>query len=116
IGFSAPADFLGLVFQTPEGLSLIIIGNSVGFLLAALVLATNVVSFPMALDRDIGPIMAVRTSLRVASASPVAIAFWGFVIVGSMILGALLFGVGLAVVLPVLGHATWHVYRKTVAP
>ena len=112
--FNSLGEFLGLVFGTPEGLTLLIAGNGVGFLLAAFVLATNVISFPMALDRDITPMTALKTSWRVTMASPGVIFLWGIMIVGSMILGALALLVGLAIVLPVLGHASWHVYRKTV--
>jgi len=114
IGFDTPAEFLRLVFLTPEGWTLIVIGNGVGFLLAAGVLAAFVVSFPLALDRDVSARAAIRTSLRASFASPGAMAMWGAIIVGSMIIGALTLLVGLAVVLPVLGHASWHVYRKAV--
>lgn len=115
-GFDSLGEFLRVIFLTPEGWMLILIGNGVGFLFASAVLATYVVSFPMALDRDIGPLVAIRTSLRVSLTNPGAMALWGAIIVGSMILGALTLLVGLAVVLPVLGHASWHVYRKAVAP
>jgi len=116
IGFSSAAEFLRLVFLTPQGWTLIIVGNGVGLLLALVVFATNVVSFPMALDReDISPMVAIRTSIRASLASPKAMLLWGAIIVSSMIAGALVFLVGLAVVLPVLGHASWHVYRKAVA-
>lgn len=114
IGFDTLAEFLRLVFLTPEGWTLIVIGNGAGFLLAVVVLAAFVVSFPMALDRDIGPLVAIRTSLRASFASPGAMALWGAIIVCSMIIGGLTLLVGLAVVLPVLGHASWHVYRKAV--
>ncbi len=114
VGFDTPVEFLRLVFLTPQGWILIVIGNGAGFLLAVAVLAAYVVSFPMALDRDISPLVAIRTSLRASFASPGAMALWGVIIVGSMIIGALTLLVGLAVVLPVLGHTSWHVYRKVV--
>jgi len=115
IGFSTGEEFLRLVFTTREGWTLILLGNGVGFLLAVLVLATNVISFPMALDHEVGPIVAIQTSLRAALANPKAMMLWGLIIVSSMIVGAALLLVGLAVVLPVLGHASWHVYRKVIA-
>ncbi len=74
VGFDTFADFLRLVFLTPEGWTLIVIGNAVGFLLAVVVLAGFVVSFPLALDRDVGPIVAIKTSLRASFASPGAMA------------------------------------------
>ncbi len=115
-GYIEPAAFIGQVLTTPEGWTLIVLGNAVGFIFAAGVLATNVVSFPMLLDRDVGAPAAVATSLRVAAKSPLTIALWGLIIAGSMVAGAAVFLVGLGVVVPVLGHATWHLYRKAVAP
>ena len=115
IGYSTAEEFLRLVFTTPEGWTLILVGNGVGFLLAVLVLATNVISFPMALDLEVGPLVAIKTSMRAAFSNPMAMLLWGLIIVSSMIIGAALLLVGLAVVLPVLGHASWHVYRKVIA-
>ncbi len=115
-GYLEPMEFIRQVLTTPEGWTLIVLGNGAGFLFAAAVLATNVVSFPMLLDRDVGAPTAVATSLRVAAKSPVTIALWGLIIAGSMALGAALFLVGLGLVVPMLGHATWRLYRKAVAP
>ncbi len=78
------------------------------------VFALSVVSFPMLLDRDVGVITAVQTSIRVVLANPVTMGMWGLVIAGSLLVGSLPFFVGLAVVMPVLGHTSWHVYRKVV--
>ena len=113
-GYVEPVEFIQRVFMTPEGWTLILVGNSVGFLIAAVVLATNVVSFPMLLDRNVGAPAAVATSLRVTAKNPVTIALWGLTIAVLMVAGALFFLVGLGVVVPVLGHATWHLYRKAV--
>ena len=110
---SIPA-FIAQVISTPEGWSVIVVGNGVGFLFAALVLTLSVVSFPMLLDRDVGVAMAVQTSIRAVLANPVTMALWGLVVTVTMFIGALPFFVGLVVVLPVLGHATWHLYRKVV--
>lgn len=109
-----PIELVRASLSTPEGWRLIMIGNGVGFLFAACVLSAFVVSFQLALDRDVGALTAIKTSLRVSFSSPGPIALWGVIIVGSMIIGGLMLLVGLAVVLPVLGHASWHVYRKTV--
>ncbi len=110
----APAEFLNNILTTPEGWTMILIGNGIGFVFAAIVLATNVVSFPMLLDRQVGAPAAVVTSLRVTAKNPVIIAAWGLFIALSIAAGTALFLVGLGVIVPVLGHATWHLYRKAV--
>lgn len=118
LGPLAPAsisDFVWDVFHTEAGWRLILIGNGVGLLFAALVLALTVVSFPLLLDRQTDPGTAVRTSVRAVSANPVPMALWGLIVAALLLLGSLPFFVGLAVALPVLGHATWHLYRKVVA-
>ncbi len=102
------------VFTTPEGLRLLVIGNLVGFGFALAVLATNVVAFPMLVDRKTAPFGAIATSLRVFAANPVVMSLWGLIIAVLMVAGAAALGVGLAVVLPVLGHASWHLYRRAV--
>jgi uncharacterized membrane protein len=109
-------DFIRQVFTTPAGWALIIVGNGVGFLFALLVLAISVVSFPLLLDRDVGAVEAVLTSVRVVAANPVPMAIWGLIVAGLLVIGSLPFFIGLAVVVPVLGHSTWHLYRKVVEP
>ena len=74
----------------------------------------SVVSFPMVLDRDIGVIVAIETSIRAVLVNPVTMGLWGLIVVGLLFIAALPFFVGLAVVMPILGHATWHLYRKVV--
>jgi uncharacterized membrane protein len=118
IGPVAPdsiGDFARMVFGTPEGWRLILIGNGVGFLFAALVLMLTVVSFPLLLDRPTDPGVAIRTSVRAVLANPVPMAIWGLIVGVLLLLGSIPAFVGLAVVVPVLGHATWHLYRKLVA-
>jgi uncharacterized membrane protein len=109
-------DFAGKVLTTPAGWSLIVVGNGVGFLFALLVLAISAISFPLLLDRDVGAVDAVMTSLRAVRENPVTMGLWGLIVAGLLLLGSLPFLVGLAVVLPVLGHATWHLYRKIIEP
>jgi len=108
-------DFLRQVFTTPAGWALIIVGNGIGFLFALVVLSISVVSFPLLLDRDVGAVEAVLTSVRAVAANPIPMAVWGLIIAVSLVIGSLPFFLGLTVVLPVLGHATWHLYRKVVA-
>jgi uncharacterized membrane protein len=109
-------DFAARVLTTPEGWSLIIVGCGVGFLFAVVALCVSVVSFPLMLDRHATAIDAIRTSLRAVMKNPFAMAAWGLVVAVLLMIGSLPFFVGLAIVLPVLGHATWHLYRKVVEP
>ena len=109
-------DFATRVLTTPQGWSLIIVGCGVGFLFAVVALCVSVVSFPLMLDRHATAIDAIRTSLRAVMKNPFAMAAWGLIVAALLVIGSLPLFVGLAVVLPVLGHATWHLYRKVVEP
>jgi uncharacterized membrane protein len=109
-------DFLRQVLTTPEGWTLIVVGNGVGFLFAVLVLTISVVSFPLLIDRDVGAAGAIVTSVRVVLANPVIMAAWGFIVALLLMIGSIPLLFGLAVVMPVLGHATWHLYRRAVEP
>jgi uncharacterized membrane protein len=110
------AHFVEQVTTTAAGRELIVTGNAVGFLFALVVLAISVVSFPMLVDRDVGVATAVRTSIRAVIENPLPMAAWGLLVAGLLLIGALPFFFGLAVVFPILGHATWHLYRKVVDP
>ena len=103
-------------FTTSAGRYLIVVGVGVGFLFAAVVLVISVVSFPMLLDRDVGAATAILTSVRAVLANPVMMAIWGLIVAALLALGSIPAFFGLAVVMPVLGHATWHLYRKVVEP
>jgi uncharacterized membrane protein len=109
-------DFLHQVFTTPAGWALIVVGNGVGFLFAVLVLTLTVVSFPLLLDRDVGLATAILTSVRAVLANPIILAVWGLIVAALLVLGSLPAFFGLAVVMPLLGHATWHLYRRVVEP
>jgi uncharacterized membrane protein len=104
------------VFTTRPGWTLILVGTGVGFLFAALVLTIGAISFPLLLDRDVGAAVALLTSIRVAAANPGTMALWGFIVAAMLVIGSIPFFIGLTVVMPVLGHATWHLYRKAVEP
>lgn len=93
---------------------MIIVGCGVGFLFAVLVLTISVVSFPMLLDWNVGLRTAVLTSIRTVQANPKTMALWGMIVGGSLAIGTIPLLLGLVFVLPVLGHATWHLYRKVV--
>lgn len=108
-------NFVSRVLTSPEGQRLIVVGCATGFLFAVAALCVSVVSFPMMLDRHASLTDAVTTSLRVTARNPVAVATWGLMVAALLVLGSLPFFLGLTVAIPLLGHATWHLYRKAVA-
>ncbi|MEA2726450.1 MAG: hypothetical protein QOF70_925 [Acetobacteraceae bacterium] len=113
---ASPAVFIHDVLLTRPGRELIVVGVGVGFLFAAVVLVISVVAFPLLLDRTVGVEVAVRTSVRAAIVNPGPIFLWGLIVTGGLVIGSIPVFVGLIVVLPVLGHSTWHLYRKMVVP
>lgn len=116
-GWHAPESmtlFLHEVFTTRNGWLLIILGNALGFIFSAAVFTISAISFPLLLDRDVGAVVAIQTSIRAVLANPKTMAAWALIIAASLIVGFIPLFVGLAIVLPVLGHATWHLYRKLI--
>jgi uncharacterized membrane protein len=109
------SSFVEAVFTTGAGWAMIGLGIGVGFLFAVLVLAISVVSFPLLLDRRVGVDTAIWTSVRAVAANPATMAAWGLIVAASLVVGSIPLFIGLIVVMPVLGHATWHLYRKVVA-
>jgi uncharacterized membrane protein len=109
------SEFVGQIFTTSAGWTLIVVGNFVGFVFAVVALTLSVVSFPLLIDRDVGVAVAVRTSVRAVLMNPHTMAVWGLIVACLLVIGSLPFFIGLAVVMPLLGHATWHLYRKVVA-
>lgn len=107
--------FTTQVLTTGAGWAMIIFGTAAGFLFALCALAVSVVSFPLLLDRKVGLPVAVVTSFRVLRHNPGVILTWGFIVAALLVLGAIPVLLGLIVVMPVLGHATWHLYRRAVA-
>ncbi len=107
--------FLDAVLTTGPGWVLIAAGIGTGFLYAVLVLCISVVSFPLLLDRDVRLDVAIATSLRAVARNPDTMALWGMIVAAGLVLGSIPLFLGLVVVMPVLGHATWHLYRRTVA-
>ena len=103
------------VFTTGAGWTMIVVGVGVGFLFALLVLVISVVSFPLLLDRDVGLSAAVWTSVRVVMVNPGSMAIWGLIVAGGLVIGSIPLFLGLIIIMPVLGHATWHLYRRVVA-
>jgi uncharacterized membrane protein len=111
---ASTASFIREVFTTERGWALIVIGVGVGFLFAVLSLAVSVVSFPLLIDRDVRLSTAVRTSVKAVIANPGGMALWGLAVAAGLVIGSIPIFLGLIVVMPVLGHATWHFYRKVV--
>jgi uncharacterized membrane protein len=117
LGPEPPASVSGFihdVFMTEAGWKMIIIGNIVGLLFAAFVLCISVISFPMLLDRDVGVGIAMATSFRAVQTNPLEMAAWGFIVAGLLFIGMIPLFMGLIVIMPLLGHATWHLYRMVV--
>jgi uncharacterized membrane protein len=107
-------EFIRLVLSTGGGWALIVLGNGIGLLFAIASLCISAISFPVLLDREVGIGVAVQTSIRACVENPVVMGAWGLIVTGTLIIGALPALAGLVVVMPVLGHATWHLYRKLV--
>ncbi|WP_084327745.1 DUF2189 domain-containing protein [Salinarimonas rosea] len=111
---AAPFAFLGEALTTPRGWALIVVGHAVGFVFAALAFAIGVVSLPMLVDRDVGAGVALATSFAAVRRNPKSMALWAAIVAGLLVLGSIPLLVGLVVVMPVLGHATWRIYRRAV--
>jgi uncharacterized membrane protein len=118
--YTTPPDsleaFARQVLTTPEGHRMILIGNGVGFVFALVAFAISVVAFPLLIDRNIGATAAALTSVRAVLRNPLTMLLWGLIVAVALLIGSLPLFLGLAIVLPVLGHATWHLYRKVVVP
>jgi len=114
--FSSLREFLTIVLTTDEGLVFLAAGNIVGAALSLILFSLTVVSFPLLLDRDVDFVTAMVTSVRSVVTSPLPMIAWAAVIVMLLIVSSLPYFLGLVVTLPVLGHATWHLYRRIVAP
>jgi uncharacterized membrane protein len=108
------AEFLRDVLTTTRGWTLIVVGCFIGFCFAVVTFSISVVAFPLLLDRDIGAAAAVAASVRAVVENPLVMALWGIVVVAALVIGSAPFFVGLVIVMPILGHATWHFYRKVI--
>jgi uncharacterized membrane protein len=116
-GLAAPDSlwgFLGQVFGTSAGWMMIIWGNLLGLLFALVALCTTVVAFPLLLDRNVGALTAVTTSIRAVLTNPGPMLLWGLIIALGLVVGSIPLFIGLAVVVPIFGHATWHLYRRLI--
>jgi len=109
-------DFARQVLTTSQGWWLIAVGCGVGFLFALVSLCISVVAFPLMLDRHASAGEAMVTSLRAVGKNPVPMVVWGLIVAVLLFAGSIPFFLGLAIVVPLLGHATWHLYRAVIAP
>jgi uncharacterized membrane protein len=109
-------DFARRVLTTSQGWWLIVVGCGTGFLFALVALCISVVSFPLMLDRHASAADAMTASIQAVARNPVPMAAWGLIVAGLLVVGSLPFFLGLAIVVPLLGHATWHLYRKVIQP
>ncbi|PZA10073.1 hypothetical protein DNX69_22365 [Rhodopseudomonas palustris] len=114
--FGSLQEFISVVLTTNEGLVFLAVGNCVGAGLALVLFSLTVVSFPLLLERDVDFVTAMVTSVRAVVTSPLPMIGWAVTIVVLLAVSALPYFLGLIVTLPVLGHTTWHLYRKIVAP
>ena len=116
---STPRTLAGLmaqIFNEPGGMTLLLVGSALGALFALVTLCTTVIAFPLLLDRDVGAYVAVETSFRAVLRNPLPMLAWGIIVGVGLFIGSIPIFVGLAVVIPIFGHATWHLYRKVVEP
>jgi uncharacterized membrane protein len=116
-GYPTPASlirFLAEVLTTSRGWTLIVLGNAIGVAYATVTFAISVIAVPLLLDRDVGLAVAVYTSVRAVLKNPLPMALWALIVGVLLVLGSLPAFVGLAIVMPVLGHSTWHLYRRVV--
>ena len=113
---STMRDFLSVVMTTPQGWVFLAVGHVIGAILSVVLFSLTVVSFPMLLDRDVDFITAMITSVRAVAKNTVPLLIWAGLIAALLTVASLPFFLGVVVVLPLLGHASWHLYRKLVAP
>lgn len=106
--------FLNNVLYSEAGWQMMVLGDLIGFAFALVVLATSVVAFPLLLERDVGAVSAIDTSIRATLKNPVPVLLWGLIVSAMLVIGMIPFLAGLAITMPILGHATWHLYRKLV--
>ncbi len=113
-GFATFDGFLDVLFTTSNGITFLVVGHLVGAVISLVLFTLTVVSCPLLLEREVDFVTALITSIRAVAASPIVMLGWGAFVVVAVIVSALPAFLGLLVVLPVLGHATWHLYKRAV--
>jgi uncharacterized membrane protein len=107
-------DFLEKLFTTPTGMFFLLLGNTSGAFIALFVFSISVISFPLLFAHNIDFVTAMTTSARLVAENPAAMIFWCALIGLLTLLSIASLFIGLFLVLPLVGHATWHLYRKAV--
>ena len=103
------------VFLSPAGLTMLVVGTAVGAVFSTLLFCLTVVSLPMLLEREVDFVTAMLTSFAVVMESPVVMLGWGAFIAVALFAAMVPGFLGLLIVLPILGHASWHLYRRAVS-
>lgn len=101
---------------TPSGLGLLIVGTAAGTVLALLVFAVTSVSIPLLMRREVDVVTASLTSIKAVALNPAPMLLWAVLIAGMMAFAFATLFIGMIVVFPLIGHATWHAYRSLVVP
>ena len=118
LGLSAMTNVMSSldVFLTPNGLTMLAVGTIAGAALAGLIYAITVMGLPLLLDRELDFVTAMIVSFQTVLQNLPVMLLWGVFIVVMLAIGMLPYFLGLLVVLPVLGHASWHLYRQALSP
>lgn len=116
MSFSTLEKFMTIVLTTEQGWVFLAVGHVVGAAIALVLFSITVVSIPLLMDREIDFVTAMITSVRTVLTSPVPMIGWGLVVTLAVLLACAPFFLGLLIVLPVLGHSTWHLYRRAILP
>ncbi len=114
MSFSSLPGFIELITTTSAGLWFLGVGHIVGAALAIILFSITVISIPILMDRELDMVTAMITSVKVVLASPVVMIGWGLAVTLLVIIASLPLFLGLIIVLPILGHTTWHIYKTTV--
>lgn len=114
VSFASFEQFLTVIFTTQDGLIFLAVGHIVGAVLALVLFSITVISIPMLLEREVDMVTAMITSIKTVFQSPVVMLGWGVFVTLCVLAASLPFFLGLLVVLPVFGHATWHLYRRAL--
>lgn len=114
--FSSVGDFLTLITTSTEGLGFLFTGTLVGAFLAFVLFSSTVIAMPLLLDRDIDFVSAMITSFKTVFQNPVPMLSWGVIVTVLAMIALLPAFMGLIIILPILGHATWHLFTKAIVP
>jgi len=107
---------IDILFSTGSGLALLFFGTIIGFIIAFCLFSITAISIPMLIDRQVDFVTAMITSVDSVRSNTRAMFAWAWIVAASLVVAMIPFFLGLVIVLPVLGHGTWHLYRKVVEP